>query len=139
VNLPSPRPVQKPNTGRPTVLLVEDDFDTREALLELLTEAGYSVECAADGQEAVDYLQAHSRPAAVVCDLLMPLMDGKRLVEHLRRSDSLASIPVILMSGTIPDWSDPTVRFLPKPLQGDDLLKTLEELAPLWLDPARPK
>ena len=107
------------------VLLVEDDLDTREAMMEVLAEAGYRVECAADGREAADYLEGHAIPAAIICDQMMPRMSGAELVEHLHRSETLAKIPTILLSGSAPTETPPNVRSLRKPIEMAELLEAL--------------
>src|SRR5262249_50101104 len=51
-----------------TILLVEDDFDVREALAETLREEGYAVDCACDGEEALQYLREGRRPGLILLD-----------------------------------------------------------------------
>ena len=48
----------------------------REALAETLRDAGYAVECACDGEQALDYLRAGARPGLILLDLMMPRMSG---------------------------------------------------------------
>ena len=47
-----------------TILLVEDDFDVREALAETLRDIGYTVDCAVDGEQALAYLAAGAVPGS---------------------------------------------------------------------------
>jgi CheY-like chemotaxis protein len=82
-----------------TVLLVEDNSDLREILSSGLTNCGYFVLQAANGMEALTLLEAEPKPALIVSDLKMPLMNGFRLVARLKASPVLAKIPVILSSG----------------------------------------
>ena len=67
------------------VLLVEDDRDLRDAVAELLRIEGFDPVCAANGKEALDYLQAGGTPRLILLDLMMPTMDGERFrqVERL--------------------------------------------------------
>ena len=48
--------------GEFTVLIVEDDFDVRESLSEALRDEGYAIECAVDGEQALEYLRSGGRP-----------------------------------------------------------------------------
>src|SRR5438045_9645090 len=86
----------KDRTG-PTVLLVEDDDDTRLALAELLQEHGYQVEPASNGREAHSYLESHPRPSCMVLDLWMPVMDGWTLAAELR-DGRLPSVPMMVIT-----------------------------------------
>ena len=84
------------------ILLVDDDADLRESLAEALEEAGYTVDRAGNGQEALQKLRSHTgpdRPVAVLLDLLMPVMNGWQFCQLKRRDPAVADIPVIAMSG----------------------------------------
>jgi DNA-binding response OmpR family regulator len=80
------------------VLMVEDDFGLRGTLAELLTEAGFEVRSAADGRQALALLHRW-RPDLIVLDLDLPDMDGKTFRAIQRGVPSLATIPVIILSG----------------------------------------
>lgn len=82
----------------PLILVVEDDHDVREALTELLRDAGYGVAWAADGRAAIQALRGGLRPAAILLDLMMPGMDGFEFRAVQRGDPALAAIPIILMS-----------------------------------------
>ena len=114
----------------PLLLVVEDDFDSREALAEVLRDSGYRVVCAASGLEAIDYLAHHPPPSAIVTDMMMPDMDGSELTESLRNSEGLASTPTIVMSGSAPERAHPGMRFLRKPFALADLLDALATIVP---------
>ena len=66
-----------------TILLVDDDATTRSALAEFLTECGFHVVEAAHGGEAILHVYLH-RPAVVLLDLEMPVLDGVETAESLR-------------------------------------------------------
>src|SRR5688572_15076693 len=83
----------------PEVLIVEDDEALRTALGRLFSQAGYRVGLAANGVEAIEWLEHHA-PCAVVLDLLMPGIVGQELLEHMRSDPALASIPVAIISGS---------------------------------------
>lgn len=77
------------------VLVVEDEDDAREMMRELVELGGCSALLAANGAEALHML-ASARPCLIVLDLLMPVMDGVKLLEELSRRPALASIPVVI-------------------------------------------
>jgi CheY-like chemotaxis protein len=81
-----------------TILLVEDDFDVREAMVDALGEAGYRVLAARDGREALERLDEGPRPDLILLDLMMPRMDGYQFRVEQRGDPRHADIPVILVS-----------------------------------------
>ncbi len=81
------------------ILIVEDDRDLREALSEILRDEGYVVAGAAHGREALQLLRGDfHRPALILLDLTMPVMNGWQFREHQRRDPGLSGIPVIVLS-----------------------------------------
>ncbi len=84
-----------------SLLLVDDDEAGLEAMSRILDEAGWKTTQAHDGAEALDLLKK-TRPAAIVLDLLMPVMDGFEFLEKLQADEHLRSIPVIVLSGKDP-------------------------------------
>ena len=84
----------KPSAEGPTVLVVEDDDETRAALTRELTTRGYRVSEAADGHAAL--LQWESRrPDVVLLDLGLPDIDGLDIVRRIRRE---AATPIVILS-----------------------------------------
>lgn len=93
------------NVGRPiflktepnTILVVDDDIDTREAWGEFLTINGYAVACADNGQAALDQICTwHEPPVLIVLDMLMPVMDGRTFMQQVRRHHCLKDVPIIV-------------------------------------------
>jgi CheY-like chemotaxis protein len=80
------------------VLIVEDDDDLRDALADIVEDAGYPVRTAADGREAVASARLHP-PAVVLLDLQMPVMDGQAALAALRQLPG--HIPVVFMSAGV--------------------------------------
>ena len=73
--------------GTETILLVEDQQGIREVVQEFLKRRGYSVLCAADGDEALQIAGNHMQPIhMLLTDVVMPNMGGAELVEQLRRT-----------------------------------------------------
>jgi CheY-like chemotaxis protein len=81
-----------------TILLVEDDYDVREALAETLRDEGYAVDCANDGMEALIYLRGGHRPGLILLDLMMPRMSGSEFRLAQKGDPAVADIPVVLLS-----------------------------------------
>jgi CheY-like chemotaxis protein len=114
------------------VLLVEDDGDLRASLFELLCDEGYEIATAANGLEALEQLRGPWRPAVIVLDLLMPVMDGWQFRTVQMADPDLNRIPVILLSAVvdrgIADLLQPDAHLL-KPFVVDRLLELLAETA----------
>jgi CheY-like chemotaxis protein len=99
------------------VLVVDDDFDLRQIVREILQEEGYEVETAANGREALRRLQRSDPPRVVVLDLMMPVMDGWQLLAELQRDATLAKIPVVVITASKAGLLDGTRHeLLTKPL-----------------------
>jgi PAS domain S-box-containing protein len=80
-----------------SVLLVEDDADTRAMMVRVLDKAGWQVSEAANGREALD-LMAQAQPGLVLLDLLMPVMDGFEFLDEMRQNEDWRDIPVIVLT-----------------------------------------
>jgi signal transduction histidine kinase len=110
------------------VLVVDDDADVREAMREVLEEAGYETRSAANGLEALDLLAEQTeRPDAVILDLSMPVLDGTRVYQVMRSSPALAGIPVIVSTSN-PDRAPEGALVLSKPLEIEAFLETLADV-----------
>lgn len=113
----------------PLVLVVDDHKDLRGILVEILEDERYEVVSASNGQEALDALRRGLRPALILLDLRMPVMDGWEFLRLRRDEPDLARIPVLALSaGTprkAPDRSDGVVAVLPKPISADELCQAV--------------
>ena len=112
-----------------TLLVVDDEFDLTNTLRAVFQSAGYRVDTATDGGQAMNALRSHV-PDLVLMDVMMPLMDGLKVLRTMRQSHDLENVPVILMSVLPPtvkredyDWQ----AFLRKPFTLETLLKTVEQ------------
>ncbi|HEV8637074.1 MAG TPA: response regulator transcription factor [Chloroflexota bacterium] len=88
-------PETKSSSG--TILLVEDDASTAEALTAVLTDNGYTVWHAQDGAQAKAMLE-EAHPDLVVLDLMLPDTDGLVLCANLK---AIADVPIVICSGTV--------------------------------------
>lgn len=118
----------KPGSTR-RILIVDDEPNARNALAELLEDAGYSVSTASDGRTALSQMEQID-PDVVLTDLKMPGMDGLSLIEHGRPMSPHATFIVMTAFGTI----DTAVRaiklgaesYLTKPLELDAVIAIVD-------------
>lgn len=119
-----------------TVLIVEDDPDIRASLRAVLEKEGYAVEDAEHGRAALDLLEGgHCRPAVIVSDLEMPVMDGWQLRKALRANPHLSRIPLVIASTITSRLGRVRARlsaaaYLCKPVDIWELLRVVARLAP---------
>ena len=84
--------------GAPLVLLVDDAEDNREVYEQFLKFAGFRVEIAVDGVEAVDKAAA-IKPDVIVMDLSLPRLDGWEATRQIKAAPATSGIPVIALTG----------------------------------------
>lgn len=109
-----------------TVLIVEDDPSLRTVIRMVLEQARYEVLEARHGIAALELMES-DMPDLVVADLRMPLMNGVELIGRMRSSQRTASVPIVLLSGLLPDpevtkLADAVVA---KPFEPADLLAAI--------------
>lgn len=109
----------------PTVLIVEDDVDTRDMMRRFLELEGFHVATAANGKLALEFLDGlGTRACVILLDLMMPVMDGWQFRKEQIRHAALSKIPVIVVSAAGRDrlaqiHAD---AYVPKPVDLDELL-----------------
>lgn len=114
------------------VLIVEDEYGNAEVLQLLLEAEGYRVTAASNGLQALDLLRDGEKPALILSDFMMPIMDGGEFGTALRQDVTLRQIPFVFMSAT----SEDVVRrafqdydaFMVKPVEIDPLLALVKRL-----------
>lgn len=117
----------------PLVLVVDDFEDNRAMYAEYLAYSGYSVEQAADGEEALKLAQ-NLLPDIVVMDLSLPVMDGWEATRRLKADERTRRIPVIALTGHALASHSRGAReagcdaFLAKPCLPEKLVEKVEEL-----------
>jgi len=119
---------------RQSVLIVEDDEDTRVILAQLLEHHGWEPHVATDGIEGLDALR-RCRPSLIVLDIALPRMDGVAFRDAQRRlaDQRLASVPVVVVSA-LTDAQDYKQRLsaaevLTKPFEADALMRAIQHHA----------
>lgn len=90
---------QKPGPAtNPTVLIADDNDDTRQMFQTLLVGKGYRVIEASDGEQAVDLIQ-HQSPGLVLLDLGLPRLNGLSVIRRLRKDLGLIEVPLVVITG----------------------------------------
>ncbi len=80
-----------------TILLIEDNLDIRENTAEILELANYTVLTAENGKEGVE-LAKNNRPDLIICDIMMPELDGYGVLHVLSKNEETAAIPFIFLT-----------------------------------------
>jgi CheY-like chemotaxis protein len=121
---------QRAGYNRHPVLVVEDDPDIRDSMQMVLEDEGFQVITAANGVEAEQELERIEQPCVVLLDLMMPVMTGWEVLEHLRRDGRLDDdgLHVIVVSASLGQLPRGTYRCMRKPVRIDQLLETVREL-----------
>jgi len=92
------RPTEAPEEAAPLVLVVDDQFTVRELQRSILETAGYRVDTARDGAEALERLSGNATVDMVLTDIQMPQMDGFELLKAIRQSPDRSSLPVVIVT-----------------------------------------
>jgi CheY-like chemotaxis protein len=112
-----------------SILVVDDDLGIRTALAAFLEDAGYLVEEAANGQEALTRLERQC-PTLVLLDMRMPVMDGWALAQALRTRQIQVPLVVMTAARDARAWAEEiaAAAYVSKPFDYDALLAILAQL-----------
>jgi twitching motility two-component system response regulator PilH len=125
----------------PKVLVIDDSVSVRKSIEQMLAPRGLQVASCASGYEAVARLRAEA-PDLVICDLMLPDVDGYQICRWLRQLPDLAATPVLLTSSIVDEDVERQVARLGiagvirKPLAGDELAATAERILAAKLRPS---
>ena len=114
-----------------SVLIVEDDRDTREMLGRFLELEGFDVQTAANGELALKVLQDEEPPSVIILDLMMPVMNGWQFRVAQQSDPNLSHIPVVVVTAAGVREDIPAITadgWLSKPVDFDRLLATIGPL-----------
>ena len=115
---------------KPLVLIVDDDLVIQEFVEMALLDEGYDVMCASNGKQALERIQ-EKRPALVLLDLMMPIMDGWQLIRQVNETPGLENLPIILLSAspeaTVTAQQEHVQGYIPKPFDLTILLESVEK------------
>lgn len=118
---------------RTKILVVDDYADAREMYAEYLEVRGFEVITAANGQEALDQVQA-GHPDLILMDLSLPILDGWEATRLIKEDASTRNIPVIALSGHALSGMSQTAReagcdeFVAKPALPEDVEQKIRDL-----------
>jgi len=115
----------------PEILIAEDEPLLREALHEALEAAGHHVASARHGVEALDLLGRMARPALIILDLQMPMMDGVTFLAEVRKRPDHGDFHVIATSAVVHnEWLEHVpgvIRTLRKPFDIQEILAAADD------------
>jgi CheY-like chemotaxis protein len=113
-----------------SILVIDDDTDSREALCDLLELLGYEVGSAENGLEALRYLSnRRDSPSLILLDLYMPVMDGWEFMRQLHGNPCTADLPVIVLSAADRPTASEAEAILQKPVNVLELMDTVARFA----------
>ena len=117
----------------PKLLIVDDKWENRSVIVNLLTPIGFEVIEASNGEEGWEKTQQF-HPDVVITDLVMPVMDGFEMIRWIQSSDEIKQNTVVIASSASVFQFDQqqsleagAADFLPKPIQASELLNKLQK------------
>ncbi|MBD2326320.1 hybrid sensor histidine kinase/response regulator [Alkalinema sp. FACHB-956] len=114
------------------ILVVDDRWENRAVLINLLEPLGFTLLEAENGQEGLDQIQSN-QPDLVITDIAMPVMDGLELLKQIRQSDQYKHLKMIVSSASVAQADQQMAiqaggnDFLPKPVPANLLFQLLEK------------
>lgn len=117
------------------ILVVDDDEPTRRLVSHRLKSAGYTVRVCADGQEAAELLEEGFEPALAVVDIMMPRLDGKRLLRMVRNGEFPVSeeLPIVMLTSRgreehiLEGFESGADDYVTKPFRAAELVARVDE------------
>jgi len=116
----------------PSVLIVDDSLSVRNSLSQLMSDGGYRALTARDGLEAINVIDRES-PDIVLTDLEMPRMNGLELVSHIRNTEQISDLPIVMVtSRTMAKHRQQAEqagvnRYITKPFTEDEVLASIDD------------
>jgi len=121
-----------PDEPKATILIIDDDPSFLDAMRTVLKSEGYNVLASSTGPKGLDMVRyARNDIGAVVLDFNMPRFNGAETLQFLRKLNPKAKVLAVsgVSSSELPsDFREGVERFIPKPFNNAELLKTLEEI-----------
>ena len=126
--------IKKKSSGLPKILIADDSEENLRLYSTILKNKGYSITTAVNGMEALKKARKDP-PELIFSDILMPVMDGFRLLQECKADPALSNIRFVFITGAFTDNKDEELglklgadAFLRKPIEPDELLHALEEV-----------
>jgi signal transduction histidine kinase/CheY-like chemotaxis protein len=121
------------------ILVIDDRWENRSVIVNLLEPLGFIVLEASNGQEGFD-VALQKQPDFIITDLSMPVMNGEEMIQLLRQTPQLQDVPIIVSSASVfasdrqKSLTAGAQDFLPKPIQAQSLLVTVQKYLNLeWI------
>ena len=115
-------------------ILLADDSTTMQKVIELtFTDEDFELHTVGNGQKAIEEIRT-VKPDIVLCDIIMPEKSGYEVCEHIKTSDDLKHIPVLLLTGAFEPFDQDRAKkagsngFLAKPFEPQTLISKVKEL-----------
>jgi DNA-binding response OmpR family regulator len=116
------------------ILAIDDDPVVRRLLVRLLTNQGYQVRTAADGEAGLAAMEGEESPAVVICDLCLPGISGIEVVHRIREDGRWKDLPILMLTGDGAEESRGAALgsgadlFLTKPFSSYEVLEAIHRL-----------
>ncbi|MGB5960612.1 MAG: ATP-binding protein [Coleofasciculaceae cyanobacterium] len=132
-------------SGKPQkILIVDDRWQNRSVVVNMLKPIGFEVIEAENGQEAIEKA-AKEQPNLIITDLTMPVMNGFEMTQRLRASEAFQNLTILASSASVfsftrqQSWDAGCNDFIPKPVQSEELLQQLKKYLNLkWTYQVKP-
>jgi signal transduction histidine kinase/CheY-like chemotaxis protein len=127
-------------SGEPQkILIVDDRWQNRSVIINMLEPIGFQVMEAENGREALEKVD-EAQPDLIITDLTMPVMNGFEMTQKLRSSEAFKNLTIIASSASVfsftrqQSWDAGCNDFIPKPVQSEELLAQLKKYLNLkWI------
>jgi two-component system, response regulator, stage 0 sporulation protein F len=114
------------------VLIVEDNSDLRRLYAIGLNQRGFEVKLASNGAEAIERIEGET-PHVILLDMIMPVMSGWDVINHVNNSERACPIPVVVISGQPRPEGEPLhpciTAWLEKPVSLEELVQSIGQLS----------
>ncbi|HEY9703417.1 MAG TPA: response regulator, partial [Allocoleopsis sp.] len=117
-----------------TILIIDDSINVRRFLALSLEKAGYQVEQAKDGQEAIEKLMGGLKVQFVICDIEMPRLDGYGFLSKVKSDNKFKNLPIAMLTSRSGDKHRQLAinlgasAYFSKPYKEQELIQTIQEL-----------
>lgn len=117
---------------RKTILVVDDEENARIGLSCFLSQEGYDVEIACDGEEALKFLRANPHTSLIISDINMPGMNGMSLLREVNRQHPEMAIIMVTAYGEVESYIDAmnlgAFEYLHKPVRTEELKLAMRKI-----------
>ena len=118
------------------IMVVDDSATIRMSLKTILTNAGFEIVQASDGEEALKMLQDGTKPDLIITDINMPKMGGLELIKNVRKLPRLRFVPILALTTESAQEKRDEARkngatgWIVKPVKGAELLGVIKKVLP---------